>query len=384
MISLNDSIAHGTCVRHRQRQAPGPTISSGDTIETQEFSLKALKHLLTGVVLSCVTLLSHASLAIPAYSSLVVFGDSLSDSGNNSLHPLIGSAPLQIISGNGYVPAQTYASGTYSNGPVWATQFASMLGLSAGPSLAGGTNYAYGGAVTGVDQILHPSFPQFPLPGLKTQANTFLAAPGPVDISSALFVVAGGGNNARATFASQLTQTNTFSLLTAVTNAADAYANDVGTIVDQLQAGGAQNIIVWNTPDLGLAPAIKQFSTTGTFLSGSQLGSLVSTTNNGALDLRLAGEAGVQVFDLYGLVALASANGFTNTTDACGAAANSEVCPNIATALFWDGIHPTTAAHGLIAQQMFALTAPVPEPSTYAMLFVGLLVITSVVRRRSN
>jgi outer membrane lipase/esterase len=261
-----------------------------------------------------------------------------------------------------------------------------MAGLSATPSLLGGTNYAYGGAVTGIDQILHPNFPQFPLPSLKTQANTFLTAPGAVDISTALFVVAGGGNNARATFSNVAALTDFGLIGSTMTSAAASYANDVGGIVDQLQAAGAQNIIVWNTPNIGLAPAIKAAAPfTASGLTGVQLGSMVSGSNNGALMSRLTGEAGVQIFDLYGLVAQASANGFTNTTDACGASTNSAVCPtNIANALFWDGIHPTTAAHGLIAQQMFALAAPVPEPSTYAMMLVGLLVITRVVRRRAS
>ncbi len=350
--------------------------------------MRLLFRLLAGSLLAASALSAGtiASAATSPYTGLVIFGDSLSDSGNNTVHPLIGSNPAQVISGNGYIPAQTYASGTYTNGQVWATQFATMLGLSAAPSLLGGTNYAYGGAVTGIDQILHPSFPQFPLPSLKTQANTFLATPGSVDFSTALFVVAGGGNNARATFASLVYQPDFGVIGTTMAAAATTYANNVGVIVDQLQAAGAQNIIVWNTPNIGLAPAIvSSVPVTVSGLTGSQLGSMVSGSNNGALTTRLDGEAGVQIFDLFGLFAQAAANGFTNTTDACGASTNSAVCPaNIANALFWDGIHPTTAAHKLIAQQMFALAAPVPEPSTYAMLFVGLLVITGVVRRSSG
>ena len=53
------------------------------------------------------------------YSSLVVFGDSLSDGGNNSA--VIGANGGQTIEGNTYVPTQPYGSGVYSNGPVWAS-----------------------------------------------------------------------------------------------------------------------------------------------------------------------------------------------------------------------------------------------------------------------
>jgi outer membrane lipase/esterase len=52
------------------------------------------------------------------YSSLVVFGDSLSDSGNNALLGLYD--PTQIVTGNAYVPSKTYASGTATDrcGPL--------------------------------------------------------------------------------------------------------------------------------------------------------------------------------------------------------------------------------------------------------------------------
>ena len=85
-----------------------------------------------------------------------MFGDSLSDSGNNAA--AFGVAAGQLISGNAYIPQLPYASGTYSNGPVWATQFAGMLGRSAIPSVIpelGGTDYAFGGAATDGGQVPH-------------------------------------------------------------------------------------------------------------------------------------------------------------------------------------------------------------------------------------
>src|SRR5215217_7964679 len=66
-----------------------------------------------------------------AMHSLVVFGDSLSDSGNNAL--VIGSNAGQTISGNTYVPSQPYGSGVYSNGPVWASNAAAALGVTLQP-----------------------------------------------------------------------------------------------------------------------------------------------------------------------------------------------------------------------------------------------------------
>ena len=50
------------------------------------------------------TLVALTSLPATAglYNSMVVFGDSLSDSGNNAL--MIGTDPRQVITGNTYVP----------------------------------------------------------------------------------------------------------------------------------------------------------------------------------------------------------------------------------------------------------------------------------------
>ena len=69
-------------------------------------------------------------------------------------------------------------------------------------------------------------------------------------------------------------------------SAAASFAADVGSIVDPLQAAGAQHIVVWDTPNLGLAPAVVAGG-------GAALGSFLAASMNNALALRLAGEAGV-------------------------------------------------------------------------------------------
>ena len=106
------------------------------------------------------------STSYAGYSNLYVFGDSISDSGNNALVLAPNVTPVPI-SGNSFIPTFPYASGTYSNGPVWAQTLATMLGLSATPSLLGGTDYAFGGAQTGTGLVP---------PGLETQAAVFLSA----------------------------------------------------------------------------------------------------------------------------------------------------------------------------------------------------------------
>jgi outer membrane lipase/esterase len=136
-------------------------------------------------LLPLVAVTAFSLVAVPAsaavYDSLVVFGDSLSDSGNNAI--LIGSNAGQNIDGNTYVPTQPYGSGVYSNGPVWASDAASAMGVTLQPSLGGGTNYAFGGATTG------PAGNGFPY-SLLTQASQYLATN--TVSANALYVIAGG------------------------------------------------------------------------------------------------------------------------------------------------------------------------------------------------
>jgi outer membrane lipase/esterase len=111
-----------------------------------------------------------------------------------------------------------------------------------------------------------------------------------------------------------------------------SFAANIGTIVDQLQAAGAQHIVVWDTPNIGLAPAVVA-------AGGASLGSFLAASMNAALAQRLAGEVGVSTFDIFGLgtaIALDPlAFGFTNITDACGAVSGA----NCNSYVYWDGIH---------------------------------------------
>src|SRR6478672_11832697 len=100
-----------------------------------------LRLLAAGAFFVCVS--AHAG-----FTNIFVVGDSVSDSGDNAIVLAPNVTPVSAIT-NSFVPAFPYASGHYTNGAVWAQLFAASLGLSAAPVLAGGTDFAFGGARAG-------------------------------------------------------------------------------------------------------------------------------------------------------------------------------------------------------------------------------------------
>jgi phospholipase/lecithinase/hemolysin len=96
----------------------------------------------------------------PTFSKVYVFGDSNVDNGN-----------VFIATGGTIPPSPPYDMGRFSNGLLWVEVMADELGLpNPAPSLAGGTNYAWGGATTG------PGLSPFGTPNLGMQIDSFLAA----------------------------------------------------------------------------------------------------------------------------------------------------------------------------------------------------------------
>ncbi|MFN3305324.1 MAG: PEP-CTERM sorting domain-containing protein, partial [Roseateles sp.] len=78
-------------------------------------------------------------------------------------------------------------------------------------------------------------------------------------------------------------------------------------------------------------------------------------------------------------VAAGAASGFSNWTNACGAAVNA--C-DVDTALFWDGIHPTALGHQQLAAAVLATA--VPEPATVLLFAAGLAVVALGRRQRAG
>ena len=331
-------------------------------------------------LLVCAAMIFSAPVDAASINGLVIIGDSLSDPGNFAIAMgSTASPPFNVtlrsdITSNSFIPTYPYATSLqYSNGNVWAYQFATMLGLSsqvAGPVLGGGlgSNYATGGAATG--PLNNGGFP----PTLLTQTAAYISSLGSAAApADSLYVVAGGGNNARVALAEIAGGADATATITAT---ALQFAADIGSIVDSLQGKGAVNIAVWDVPNMGLAPAIAANGPAAVYL-----GTTLAQSMNNALTNRLASETGVQIFDMYSLVTAVNANpaayGLINASDASGAIPGADPSQY----LCWDGIHPTAAGHAILAQSMYS--AVVPEPSSCLLVIAGLVPAVAAVRRRS-
>lgn len=269
------------------------------------------------------------------FSQLVFFGDSLTDSGH------FRPAMVQAFG------PDAAALGRFTTNPgfVWSDWLADHYGLDATSDNQGGQNYAVGGARNAVDT----SGALGPIASVATQVGRYLAANSGRADPNALYTVWGGAND-----------------LFAVTAGAPVQATIGGAVgaqigmVGQLKNAGAQYVLVPNIPDLGMTPGFRAQGA-----AAAAQGTALTTAYNTALYQGLAAQ-GLQVIPLntFGLLREITADpgrwGFTNVTGtACQPQITAQsiscqpatyVVPNAAdTYVFADGVHPSMAAHRILA-----------------------------------
>jgi cholinesterase len=276
------------------------------------------------------------------YSSVIVFGDSLSDNGN--YYRLVDGLSARVPQDGS--PPLPYFFGRYSNGPVAVELLAQNLDVPL-------DDHAVGGALSGLGN----EDPRFPRAGVLGQVQDYVARQRRLD-RDALYVVWGGANDFLG--ASSLGDP-----AVAQSIIADAVAN-LAQSVTLLYAHGARHFLVPNLPDLGLIP-LEQGSAAApaTALSFAFNQALAQALQGLAVELP---RADVHTFDVAALLDSVAQNpatyGFLDVSDAC-VADTTHVCVltsfnggPAAGFLFWDDVHPTAAAHALLAAQFLDAVTP--------------------------
>lgn len=329
----------------------------------------------------------------PRFSKLYVFGDSLSDAGNTY------KASYDPVLGVGF-PPPPYAQ-RFSNGPVWVEYLGQKLGLqptlvselpieqtadqpSDQPSVnqpSQGINFAVGGATTGTEntlartETLVDGFESIAtLPGLEQQISKFTSQipAGESADGQALYVIWAGGNDYLSA-PDPASQNPTEQPLKNLTNALQA-----------LDRAGARHILILNLPDLGKLPLVQAEQPSDRAKALSQ----ITATHNrrlNELDQSLSPQVELITVDANTLFAQATAPnnsfGFTATTAPCFDRSLGQVCDNPSDYVFWDDLHPTTAAHRQVSELAYSLlqsqtqTQRRRSASGVGLLILGVLAI---------
>jgi outer membrane lipase/esterase len=266
------------------------------------------------------------SFSAHAYSSLVAYGDSLSDDGNTGLFPL----------GDGVK--------RYTDQAVWVELLAGATGSKL-------YDVAFGGATTGWDN------PAVGSEGLSLQWQIGALQPHfsyNLDMNDTLFAVWAGAND--------FFQGRDF----------EQAAANIGAALKFLAAGGARDILVPNLPNLGHTPAFYKNQNSDGVTEAMATG--WSMAYNAALESELA------VFqkchpdvNIYYLDVKTLFEGLLEYDDQ-GNIINFDE-------LFWDPIHPSIIGHENLANGVIQVLNAMPVPAPLVLLGSGLFGLGALRRR---
>jgi thermolabile hemolysin len=278
--------------------------------------------------LAFITVLSCSPPQVNPINEVFVFGDSLSDVG-----------AVFRVSGGLYPPDPPYFQGRYSNGRIWVEYLIDRLQLSQNQV----HHLAYGGATTGITNTRaeNLTYPANLVPNLLNQIQTVVQ---PYEQSNqsmnadALYILWVGAND----------------YLQGSTTTVTPIAN-LNEAIHSLITVGARRLLIANLPDLGQLPATRNTANSEALSTLTQQHnqelerSLINLTQE-QFELQIAF---LNVSRLYQEVITAPQQfGFTNAVNACLGSSEGG-CENPDRFLFWDGIHPTTAAHRHLSDAAF-------------------------------
>jgi outer membrane lipase/esterase len=264
-----------------------------------------------------------ANATTPTYDAIYVFGDSYYDVGNIFIATK-GAEPL----------SPPYYNGRFSNGPIWVEHVAGYLGLPMKPSLAGGTDYAVGGA-----EVTAPvTEPTGTIPSVPQQVALYLSQHNGKADPHALYIIGGGGNDILNANGAGSPQNLGFQIALGI---ADSEL--------LLRLAGAKNFLVPNLFDISIMPAGKP---NASFNQQASLATNKAVNNLLAVEQLLEGVHIIRtdVFSLFHAVVTDPTHfGFTDIIDPCINPITNTVCVDPDHTLFWDTFHPTEFGHSFFA-----------------------------------
>jgi phospholipase/lecithinase/hemolysin len=298
------------------------------------------------------------------YNTFYVFGDSLSDTGNDliyttALFKQLGLPPDFPAIPPSVSPHKTYYEGRFSNGPMafeylWQalqSDPGAQLKPSEGvpdPRSESAVNFAFGGSGSGISSKTPGGFY---VPGALGQVDSFLEAFGQNAPKKALYAIWTGANDY---------------LLGTYTDPARTIAN-IRLAIKTLYSAGARYFLVPNLPDLSSVPILND-SNIQSPASAETLHQL-TLDHNAALASALKSmrqqHPGIKLIsvDIYTYFnqlkeSLNTGTGpggnclFTDASNGGGPYTCSDVLSAAPGYLFWDVEHPTTEVHQLMSSQM--------------------------------
>jgi phospholipase/lecithinase/hemolysin len=362
--------------------------SSAQELSIQPLTAKAcsgrsIRHRLLRVFPVLLVVLAAMAAQAQQYTKIVIFGDSLSDTGNDKT-VFLGTYGFPFpspyfLTAEGIQYTGLYTDGRFTDGldtfppagqhlGVWVEQLAGALPAHPAvmPSLLGGTNYAYGyGNTLSGTTLFNVTDTPFTIvvDNVGQQIDEYLATNPTID-NHTLFIVWGGANN----LTEAVGDPNAPAL---IVDGAIAQVDNIQRLIN----AGATQFLVPNLPDLGSVPRFNTSPTESTVFNDA------SVLYNAALDsgvsllplLNFGRHVTIHKFDVYSLlksiIAQPTNYGLKNAT---ASSQSMYVDPDYY--LFWDDLHPTTTGHNLLGQSALKLIEPAGclkqvSPGQYAGVF---------------
>ncbi len=302
-----------------------------------------------------------------SFTGMVVFGDSLSDSGNHFIE--FGTTSLQPFAP---VPDASYAIGGhhFTNGATWVEQMATALHMprSGGPAFRTPgifTNYAFGRARSrpcpSVPEVCESGEYPFSVVDINFEVGQFLSDFGGSAPPENLYVMWIGANDLNDAL-NALAVDETGATSQAIIKA--AVIAEAGSI-QALYMAGARTFLIPTAPNFALTPLVRPLDPPVPLLAALFAAGYDAALGQ-ALDQLKLNLPGINFirFDINAVFEQIQSDpaafGMRDILNSClafGVTGNA-ICSTPNKYLFWDGIHPTTAGHSWIAAA--ALKALVP------------------------